>query len=220
VDRDPDFANFILGADSPKKLMIKHTGLGIGVSASVSTFPETRSAVVVLSNGLDAGDASDFAAQILIQELFDLKPRVNLMDLVDIEVDRRDREYETSIMAKWRENRDVSHPEGPLEDCVGDYKGLAITLTVRVNKSLKKLELVFNRDDVCVPLEYYNVDKYSYMPSSRDEWLKGGWLDWDYYKIGILDFRRGQDDKIDGLFWQWEKPSSPSWFKKQPILRS
>ncbi|KAF2804619.1 beta-lactamase/transpeptidase-like protein [Mytilinidion resinicola] len=215
-DQEPDLFEYILGVDSPKRLDIKHTGLGAGVSVSVHTFPESRSAVIALSNGLNVGDASDFATQILIQELFDLQPRISLLPLVEREVAKRGKEFEDTIMKKWHEHRDTSTPEKPHVDFTGDYRGLGITLTVRQNEDTSILELVFNgREDICVPLQYYNVDKYSYMPTARDEWLKGGWLDWDYYMVGILDFKRNDSGEIDSLEWQWEQPSLPTRFWKE-----
>jgi hypothetical protein len=163
------------------------------------------------------GDASDFTAQILIQELFGLRPRIDLMPWVKLETERRLTEFHDTIMLGWLENRDVSKAERPQEDFIGDYYGLAITLSVTRNEKTKKLQLQFNkRDDCVVQLEYYNVDKYSYMPTTRDDWLAGGWLDWDYYMVGVLDFRR-EKGEVSGLWWKWEEPSKPSWFaKKKP----
>jgi CubicO group peptidase (beta-lactamase class C family) len=207
--------HYILGEDSPKKLMIKHTGLGIGTAVSVHTFPETRSAVVALSNGLNVGDAADFAAQVLIQELFNLKPRKDLSPWMELEINKREKEFDDIIMSLWWENRDVSAPERPRDEFVGNFEGLAIVLTVRKNVRRGTLELMFNqRDDVVVPLEYYNRDQYSYMPTTRDEWLAGGWLDWDYYMVGILDFYRNEYGDVDGLYWQWEQYTPPYLFKK------
>lgn len=42
-----------------------------GPLATIWTFPKTGSAAVVFTNGRGLGDASDFVAQILIQEMFD-----------------------------------------------------------------------------------------------------------------------------------------------------
>jgi len=210
---------YILGTESPKRPFLKHTGLGIGTAICVHTFPDTRSAVVVLSNGLNLGDASDFTAQILIQELFDLRPRIDLMPWVKLETERRLAEFHNTIMLGWLENRNVSEAERPQEEFIGDYYGLAITLSVTRNEKTKKLQLQFNkRDDCVVQLEYYNVDKYSYMPTTRDKWLAGGWLDWDYYMIGVLDFTR-EKDEVNGLWWKWEEPSNPSWFVKKKLPR-
>ncbi|KAF2494842.1 beta-lactamase/transpeptidase-like protein [Lophium mytilinum] len=214
-DDEPDLFEYILGVDSPKRLDIKHTGLGAGVSVSVHTFPESRSAVVALSNGLNVGDASDFATQILIQELFDLQPRIDFLPLVEREVGKRGREFEETIMKGWHEHRDTSVAEKPHVEFAGDYRGLGITLSVRLSEDTTRLELVFNgREDICQPLEYYNIDKYSFMPTTRDEWLRGAWLDWDYYMVGILNFHRNESDDVDSLYWQWERPSPATRFEK------
>ncbi len=78
------------------------------------------------------------------------------------------------------------------------------------------MELCFNdRADITQPLAYYNVDQYSYLPTDRDQWLAGGWLDWDYYMVGILVFKRDEAGVVKGLNWQWEENTDPSWFSRQ-----
>jgi CubicO group peptidase (beta-lactamase class C family) len=69
----------ILGIESEKRIMIGHSGGAIGGIVTVWTFPETQSAVCTMVNMRALGDASDFAAQVLIQALFDLRPRVDLL---------------------------------------------------------------------------------------------------------------------------------------------
>jgi hypothetical protein len=59
--------------------MYKITGIGFCGVGSVNIFPDTMSAIVVLSSGLNAGDPSDFTAALLMQEVFDLKSRVEIL---------------------------------------------------------------------------------------------------------------------------------------------
>jgi hypothetical protein len=61
----PDLKH-ILGMESSPFLAIGHTGGVPGSITTVWTFPDTQSAVVAMTNGRSFGDASDFAAQILI----------------------------------------------------------------------------------------------------------------------------------------------------------
>ena len=209
-------SNFIIGNKSPKRLVIKHTGLGVGLTASMLTFPDTRSAVVALSNGYNGCDAADFAAQHLTQELFDLKPRVDLDDRATQEHERRRHIFHNKIMLDWLENRNVQYPEQPHKQYLGHYTGLAITLSIVRRSKSGKLSLVFNdkNHNDPVPLEYYNKDAYSFMPTTRDRWLSEGWLDWDYYKVGIIEFYRGENNAVKGLFWQWEEQTEPTQFPK------
>ncbi|KAL9097431.1 MAG: hypothetical protein Q9165_000327 [Trypethelium subeluteriae] len=214
-DEDHTAFNYILGQDARQSIgFLKHTGLGIGSSLSVNTFPSTSSAVVVLCNGLNIGDAADFTAQVYIQELFDLNPRQDITSLMSLETKRRRREFYDKIMREWLEHRRINDPRSPPKDYIGNYRGLGITISIYYDDSLSSLYAKLNRDDVSLPLEFYSQDQYSYMPTTRDEWLQGGWLDWDHFSVGILDFTRDADGKIDGLNWQWEEGSQPSKFSK------
>ena len=215
-DEERTAFRYILGQDSSEKEIeiLKHTGVGYGSSLSVNTFPGTSSAIVVLCNGLNVGDAADFTAQAYMQELFELEPRQNLWPLMELETQRRREEYDTKVMHAWRENRKIDDPRSPPGEYVGDYRGLGITISVRVDKHGDSLYVVLNRDDIALPLEFYSLDRYSYMPKTRDDWLRGGWLDWDYYLVGMLDFTRAADGKVDGFSWQWDEFSKPSKFTR------
>ncbi|KAL9077563.1 MAG: hypothetical protein Q9157_003315 [Trypethelium eluteriae] len=223
-DEDHTAFNYILGQDGHQSIgFLKHTGLGIGSSLSVNTFPSTSSAIVVLCNGLNVGDAADFAAQVYIQELFDLKPRQDIASLMSLETDRRRREFYDKIMREWLEHRRINDPRSPPEDYTGNYRGLGITISICHDEHRCSLYAKLNRDDVSLLLEFYSQDQYSYMPTTRNDWLRGGWLDWDYFSVGILEFTRDADGKIDGLNWQWEEGSQSSKFRKisdNPALRT
>lgn len=76
---------YMLGKSSDSLLAIGHSGGIPGSLATIWTSLETESAILVLTNGRGLGDASDFVAQTLIQQLFDLKPRFNLKPWVEHE---------------------------------------------------------------------------------------------------------------------------------------
>jgi hypothetical protein len=75
---------YIIGRNSGRRLVDGHNGVNDGPTASLYTFPETRSAVVVLTNACDVGDASDTTSQILVKR-FDLKPRIDLLPRLEKE---------------------------------------------------------------------------------------------------------------------------------------
>jgi hypothetical protein len=205
----------ILGRHSPGQTMYKITEMGFCGVGSVNLFPVTMSAIVVLSSGLNAGDPSDFTAALLMQELFDLKERVDFMPLVDREIEVRLGDWE-SMMADWRKHRSVSRPERPLQDYIGRYRGLGIVLETRQREG-GGLEVVFNkREDTAQSLEQYNEDMYSYLPTNRDDWLRGAWLDWDCYMMGVLHFQRDEaNGRVTGVSWTWEIGRDPVVLKKE-----
>lgn len=205
----------ILGRDSGPRLAYTFGGVGFCGTGSVKFFPETRSAVVALTSGLNAGDAAEFTNLVLIQELFDLQPRVDILEIVKREVVAR-KDVLKRTLKDVETNRDLSVAESNISDYVGEYSGLGISLDVRKDLDKKRLKLCFNkREDLVVTLEHYGEDLYCYLPKTRDEWLAGGWLDWDYPEVSLLRFHRNEDSKqVTGAAWIWERGAEPFMFKR------
>lgn len=69
-EQKPFRDQMILGRSSEQRLLYRSPGVGFCGTGSVNLFPETQSAVVVFSDGLNCGDASDIVACMLTQALF------------------------------------------------------------------------------------------------------------------------------------------------------
>ncbi|KAI1137570.1 beta-lactamase/transpeptidase-like protein [Hypoxylon sp. FL0543] len=205
----------ILGRKSLRRDLYKITGIGFCGTGSVNLFPGSMSAVVVLSSGLNVGDPSDFGAAVMMQALFELEERIDILPMVSYEREARLKDWQ-SLVSDWTAHRDVSMAEHPPKEYVGRYTGLGITLTIRERSSGGGLEVIFNeREDIAQGLEHYNEDMYSYQPTDRDEWLKGCWLDWDYFMVGVLHFRRSVSGQITGVSWTWERGCDPALFNRR-----
>lgn len=160
----------ILGKDSEKRLLFKSTGCGFCGVASVNLFPETRSAVVAFSSGINCGDAADLAASAGIQALFDLEPKIDILAVAKNEVAHRLQDW-GRIVEDLNKHRDTSQNEHDHADFVGEYRGLGIVVSIRQDTVTNNITICFNRrEDIVQQLEYYNVDQYSFWPKSRDEW--------------------------------------------------
>ncbi|KAG8411496.1 hypothetical protein J3458_015553 [Metarhizium acridum] len=61
----------VLGTKDKTMLMIYHQGSTVGYRAFTALFPETDSAVVVLTNSSDVSDAADWIGRVFIQALFE-----------------------------------------------------------------------------------------------------------------------------------------------------
>jgi len=59
----------ILGRDSPQQTLYKCSGAGFCGLGSINLFPDTMSAIVVMSSGLNAGDPSDFTTALFTAKL-------------------------------------------------------------------------------------------------------------------------------------------------------
>jgi hypothetical protein len=72
----------VIGRNSSPRPTICHNGTLGGFLTAFYTFPETCSAVVVTANSSPSrGDPTDLIAQSLCQELFDMRPRIDLESL-------------------------------------------------------------------------------------------------------------------------------------------
>jgi len=121
---------------------------------------------------------------------------VSISFLAQLEVARRLKDFD-ELMLDWQARRDVSQEEKHHWDYIGKYRGVGINLLVRENAKTGSLELRLNdREDLVETLEYYNTDQYSYWLKSRDEWIRHGWLDWDFYLVGIVSFKREECSSV------------------------
>ncbi|KAL4906179.1 hypothetical protein BDW74DRAFT_151443 [Aspergillus multicolor] len=221
----------ILGMDSPPREMIGHTGGAIGGIATVWTFPETLSAVCTLVNGRARGDASDFAAQALIQALFDLEPRVDLLSWARKEAELGSSSLENDLLTPWKANRRETDPERDIERYVGEYRGFngLFTLSVGLEVSTAsasgsgsglhgnpnpKLTLTFNNvDRTTCEMVFYSKDTYSFFVEDLDLWATEWFLYRDYRQT-LLEFKLDDAGQILGLWWMWDTDEERAWLRR------
>ncbi|KAB8235162.1 serine hydrolase domain-containing protein [Aspergillus alliaceus] len=214
---------YILGTQSGPMVTICHNGVVNGSTAALYTFPETQSAVVVLSNGLHSGDASDFVAQILIQALFDLQPNVDLLPLVRMEAEIPRQWYESKFAAPWRQDRRLADKERNRELYLGDYYGFDDTFVLSIvprpiARSNEKepepdlsLAVVFNRRTASIcDLEFYRKDTYSFFPQSHEDHLLTMYPLWCDYRMTILEFCEDESGEVTTIRWLWDEDEEPA----------
>ncbi|RDW86475.1 serine hydrolase domain-containing protein [Aspergillus mulundensis] len=215
--------NNILGLDSPPREMIGHTGGAIGGIATVWTFPETQSAVCVLVNGRSLGDASDFAAQALIQALFDLKPQVDLLSWARKEAELSANSLTNDLLTLWKANRREADRERDPERYVGEYKGFNDLFTLSVGTSPastpdqecdSRLTLTFNNvDRTTCELVFYKQDTYSVFTGDLDLWM-AEWFHYRDYRQTLLEFELDDAGLVLGLWWMWDTDEERAWFRR------
>ncbi|KAI9370910.1 beta-lactamase/transpeptidase-like protein [Aspergillus egyptiacus] len=215
---------YILGKDHAEPFqMVGHTGGMRGSIFSVFTFPGTQSAVVTMTNGRDYGDASDYAAQLLIQALFDLKPRVDLRPWARIEAGLAAKHFREKMEGPWAENRRVGDPERDISFYVGEYRGFddlfTLTVIARPAGGEKKLAVVFNHHPKSeCPLLFYKSDTHSFLEPGEDI-QKLRQVCAGEYTQSLLEFQVPEGaDKAEGLWWQWDKDAQPAWFERVSML--
>lgn len=217
-------ASNILGKDSTKHTLYGHNGNSNGFVATAYVFPDDRTAIVALSNAASAGDAAETASRIMLQALFNLKPRVSSLQPLRDSRDRCLRSH-ASMIGDWGRGRDTSRFTGALKDFIGTYVGLN---TVRISilaiqsddSSNEPAQLAVQFGDnpasQCA-LEPYNADMLSFLPLDLETLLSRGMLAWHHYKMGILEFVRDEDKgTVAGFGWQWDSYEQPSlWVRDQ-----
>lgn len=207
----------VIGRDSGPRTLYGNNGIVNGSVATAYVFPESHTAIVALSNAADACDVAEVSARILLQALFDLQPHVDMLQALNDVKDRRLRKF-ANMVADWQRDRDSDQYTGRPDEFLGTYIGLNTSRIdiVRSETAPAKVAVLFggHASSQC-DLEPYNLDALSFLPLEHDQWLARGMLDWDSYKVGILEFVRDKQRSVIALWWQWDQYDYPGlWVKK------
>lgn len=221
----PDSQPHMLGQESPQRLAIGHNGGVAGSLSAIWTFPETDSAVVALANGRSVGDAADFAAQILIQALFDLQPKVDIVSWARKERDLTHNWFEEKYLQPWR-SKTLSNHDKPSRDIsayVGQYQGFNGTYTFKIvpqpltkqSETGSQLAMAFSHSDpdAIRALYFIDTDEYTFFPGSWNHWLVDS-MPSLAYESSVLRFKWDEThSRIEGLWWICID-EKPSWFSR------
>lgn len=214
-DQEVFNSKYILGRESPRRFFVGNQGNANGYSSAMYLFPETKSAVVALTNGGNLGDAADFTAKIMIQALFDTKPYIDYLKLAQEEA-KLHRHWHKQLLVDWLAHSDIMRKEADLNDYVGNYIWSNITVNIFKCEETEHLALTINghQDSRC-NLEFYAEDAYSFTPRTRDEWLYKGMMDWKHYFVGNIQFGRDEHGIVDRLNWKYEPDEKPASFRRK-----
>lgn len=207
---------FILGKASQERLAIGHSGGMPGSLATIWTFPETESAVVVLTNGRGLGDASDFVAQIIIQRLFDMKPEVDLISWARQEVKLAESYYRERLFNPWTQARDQENPMRNPNLYSGKYVGFQGLFNLHVEiEEYDQLFVAFNgRRGSKMRLLPFGPHIYSYFIPDYDGWISTG-IAVSNFEQTLLEFDFREDKgKVMGLRWLWNAEEERGYFQK------
>lgn len=201
-----------LGRESEALTLYGHNGNANGGTASGYVFPDSHAAIVAFTNASYECDAAEAATRILIQALFDLRPKVDCISALRDSRDTILKERET-VLAGWAGHRDVSKYTGTPDDFLGSYIGMNTSCLsiIRSDTASAKVAVKFADNDKAgvSELEPFNADALSFFPTDNDSWLARGMLDWDYYTVGVFEFVRGENGEVVALWWQWEETDWP-----------
>ncbi|KAI4690468.1 hypothetical protein J4E81_007622 [Alternaria sp. BMP 2799] len=208
----------VIGRGSQPQLTLYHGGQVTGYLNSIYLFPETKSAVVVLTNAQSAGDCSDLVAQMFVQSLFDMTPEVDFgMRAEKLSTSSLNR-Y-TKMKDDLQKNRMLNTPCPHLESLEGTYRNEDIKGIIDVYKvSRDQLEMKRNRmDSQCHLLEHYQSYTFSFLPGSSDEMETRCLVDYSSYEQFLLVFIRNEEGTVIGLDWVMQEGFKPLRYIRQNI---
>lgn len=129
----------VINKDGPPRLTIAHWGEFGGYLTALYTFPASKSAIVVMANCNGAkGDPTDFAAQALCQELFKMRPKIDLKQYARQAAKNSDLKWDR-LVHDWNRNRTLNTAIAPLDDFIGRYTNKGLEITIAVSKIQNKI---------------------------------------------------------------------------------
>ena len=187
-----------LGINSNPTRAVGHTGDLGSFLAVYWTFPETESAVVVLTNSSSAnGDPTNIVAQVLTQALFELEPTVDLVGIAAEVVVNAKSQWQGTVN-EWTIHRQPKTGAKDLHAYSGTYYSVDLKMTISITVAHQRLHSPHNiqlqlrindLEDQTFDLYHYRYDSWTFLPRSRDECLQKGLhfyiLSW---KAFIIDF--------------------------------
>ena len=213
----------VINKDGPPRLAISHSGEFNGFLTAFYTFPETCSAVIAIANcSPGRGDPSDLAAQALIQELFQMAPRIDFPAYA-ASAARNAKDVWPAFVKEFEANRHPNTNPGPLEDYIGTYVNEDFCMTIDVyplpdhdrehdRADPELLGFTVNKlERQSAKLSHYHYDTWTFAPHSRDDALRKGMESFMSLPLILLSFIRN-DQGISSLAWdlQGGAMSSPA----------
>lgn len=192
--------------------VIAHTGYNNGFTSSIAIFPRTQTAIVAFANGMDLGDPADWSVKLITQALFETTPEVDIIALAIKEADLWKGWFD-NILIEWLADRSITHQESDLAEYVGDYEGLNTTIHIFLDPETGHLAMKINScDGSRLDLELYGHDTYSFLPLTKDKWLRNGMWDWDEYYVGLIYIHRDDEERVYCLSWRYEADEEDGYF--------
>jgi Beta-lactamase/Domain of unknown function (DUF3471) len=202
----------VIGQQSPPRLALAHFGEFQGFLAAFYTFPETCSAIIVFANSSPSrGDPTDLIAQALCQELFDMKPRVELKQFAHRARQTSDLIW-PDLVKNWKANRVENTPQHAASDYIGRYTNEGFMLTIDVYELSDEERgsgpnpevLGFTVNSIkrqSAKLRHYHYDIYTFLPDNRDDAIRKGMEGYMVLPLLLLSFVRDSSGKVCSLEW-------------------
>lgn len=209
-----------LGANVPKigknglsMTTLNHAGSMAGAMTAVTLFPDSKSAIVVLTNTLGLSDSSDTVSQLLTEILFDMPEKHDFIDLTQKIIDVELRSL-SNVAEELERDRTFGTTSRELKEYVGTYRNAIGTMKVEILVQEQKLALRLQDLEIeTFAMEHSEDDTFTWN-LSRDECARRGRFTnygHEYFKIKFVE----KAGTIDRLTWKTASQSlEPEVFMK------
>lgn len=195
----------IIGADGPERLVLSHPGSMAGAFCTCVLFPDTETAVVVLTNTLPLSDAADWVSQLLTTTIFGSSVEHDFVQWTKRTVDAEVLRFNSQVSQVVNISPVPCGPFRDLEAYCGMFRNVANTLFLEVTSSSSEPygSLVMRLQGL--PQEDYKLkrvdnDVFTWLEPRNKLVARGRFTNYDirhYY----ITFRSDSNGNIDALEW-------------------
>lgn len=207
-----------IGKPNSHTLALSHCGENAGALSSFVLIPELDTAIVVLGNTTALGDANELITHVLASQVVD----PDAIAAVDYEalaesLAERCRNWHQRVLADPLKEHQVSGTShGPLCEYVGAYRDPKLEIPMSV--SLEKGQLIFHQGGKTSqrsPLRHYHYETFQFVTESYDEHMSLGMIDYDDWRVMLVQFERDFLGAVIGLKWWLDADLPPAFLRKQ-----
>lgn len=201
----------VLGVGSHPRLIIYHQGATVGYFSFLALFPETKSAVVVLTNAIAMSDVAEWVARILIEALFDFPNRTDYVRLSKEGKQRRLQQFENMHADLAKEHAPGTRPLPP-DAYVGKYMNQIYNFTLDIALDPD------SKDALILAFQSLSSQRYSlrHLYGNVFEWglthdeskMRGRYTfaDPSYFR---LSFEVDSEGQVCKIIWDLDESSTP-----------
>ncbi|PGH17694.1 hypothetical protein AJ80_04702 [Polytolypa hystricis UAMH7299] len=206
----------VFGKGTPPQLTIYYQGATVGYYSSLSLFPDTGSAVVVLTNAIAMSDAADWTWRAYVEALLDFKNPTDHLQLSKDGKLRRIEQFDKMKSTFNEERINGTQPLLPLDAYAGKYTNHAKNFVVDIISATQSggehlLNLRFQGlETQTYPLRHYHHNVFEWSLTHDESKMRGRYniAEVSYYKF---DFQIGGPDNDKALSFFWDiDPFRPS----------
>lgn len=209
------------GLEKPR-LCLYHGGSLISFLSSVHLLPDSRSAIVVLTNSMANSDVADWVGEMLLETVLDNQDKNDYLQLVKDTIEEQLSAWPK--MAEWlEERRELGTSPKSLHAYVGVYWNAIHDWSVEVLMDRGQLKMCFQGNHKrTYELRHYHHDVFEWLLTRDEDVILYGRLPVIWAPFYLIDFHTdGKTDAIAELVWKHDAdvPAGET-FRRDPPAKS